>query len=114
MPRCTVLELEPLELDVLGLEVLLGGRRNRGLDIVADTDGFLGALVYALLCGPNAPGLGALADLLTQLGGLLGVLADLEDAGGAADASKHGGRDGFNARRERPRPRGAGRTVRGR
>jgi hypothetical protein len=78
MPRCTIVELEPLELDVLGLEVLLGGARNRGLDIIVDSDGgLLGQLLAGLLCGPNAPGLGALGDLLTSLGGLLSLLDGL-------------------------------------
>jgi hypothetical protein len=70
--------LDPLDLDVLGLEVLLGGARNRGLDIIVDSDGgLLGQLLAGLLCGPNAPGLGALGDLLTSLGGLLSLLDGL-------------------------------------
>jgi hypothetical protein len=78
MPRCTIVELEPLDLDVLGLEILLGGARNRGLDIIVDSDGgLLGALLAGLLCGPNAPGLGALGDLLSSLGTLLSLLDGL-------------------------------------
>ena len=84
MPTCTILELEPLELDLLGVEVLLGGRRDRGLDINVDSEGgLLGALLFGLLCGPNAPGVGALGSLLTALGQVLSTLGEVELPGAA-------------------------------
>jgi hypothetical protein len=83
MPRCTIVELEPLDLDILGLDVHLGGARNRGLDIIVDSDGgLLGAILAGLLCGPDAP-FGSLGELLSALGGLLSALEGLNTA--AAD-----------------------------
>jgi hypothetical protein len=82
MPRCTIVELEPLDLDVLGLEVHLGGARNRGLDIIVDSEGgLLGAILAGLLCGPDAP-FGSLGELLTALGALLSALEGLSGAAG--------------------------------
>jgi hypothetical protein len=84
MPRCTIVELEPLELDVLGLEILLGGARNRGLDVIVDSEGgLLGAILAGLLCGPDAP-FGSLGELLSALGALLSALEGLSGATGDA------------------------------
>jgi hypothetical protein len=97
MPPCTILELEPLDLDLLGVRIELGGRRDRGLDVTADPEGgLLGALLSGLLCGPDAAGVGALGDLLTGLGQVLSTLDGLDlggDGGAGADQVQDDGDD---------------------